>query len=117
MIHKQRRYRVRDVATPEELAELLVDHSWCLCNGFRLGGTLWLNDAFSESGAQEFAVIAEASGVQVESLTVSWMNRSDVESQAIHWLEVADRVAADDRFFRVTEFRVDHPAGTCGFCA
>jgi len=83
MMNKNRRWRITDVATLEELAEKLIHHSWCLCTGFRvivggLGGRdelLALNDAFSEDGAQEFAILRN--GVQVESLTASWYPNTD----------------------------------------
>lgn len=74
MIHLQRRYNVRDVSTPEELADELDGTTWCLCTGFRLEGFLFLNDSFSEDSAQEYAVIEF--GRQVESITFSWCDRS-----------------------------------------
>ena len=49
---------------------------WVLCNGIRWEGLLILNDATSEDAIQEYAVIDEKSGAQVESLTVSWMKAS-----------------------------------------
>jgi hypothetical protein len=47
-----------------------MDYTMTLCTGFRLGDTLWLNDSFSEDGAQEYAVLRN--GRQIESITVSW---------------------------------------------
>lgn len=79
MIHKARRYNVADETSLDDLVAKLTRNSWCLCNGFRIGGLLILNDAFSEDGAQEFAVIRESDGAQLESLTVSWM-----EPPALH---------------------------------
>jgi hypothetical protein len=70
MIHTNRHYSVATVETPEELHRWLADHTMTLCTGFRLGETLWLNDSFSENGAQEYAVIRN--GRQIESITVSW---------------------------------------------
>lgn len=85
MIHKTRRWKITDVVSVGELAEKLIHHSWCLCTGFRvvIGGSdgmprtelLALNDAFSEDGAQEFAILRN--GVQVESLTVGWYPNAD----------------------------------------
>lgn len=74
MIHTRRRYSISDAASAEELARDLAEMSWTLCTGFRLGPWLLLNDAFSEDGAQEYAVIREETLEQVESITVSWMN-------------------------------------------
>jgi hypothetical protein len=71
MMHKNRRFSISDV--PEaELANKLVNYSWTLCTGFRCKGFLFLNDATSEDGAQEYAVIREGDSVQVESITFSW---------------------------------------------
>lgn len=72
MIHKNRVWCVEEVQSAEELAQKLVGHIWTLCTGFRYSGYLFLNDSFSESGAQEYGVIDERTGRQVESITVSW---------------------------------------------
>lgn len=70
MVHKDRVFTVAEVATAEELTEKLTKFSWCLCNGFKLGEVLYLNDSFSEDGAQEFAVVWN--GLQIESVTFGW---------------------------------------------
>ena len=72
MIHDKRRFQIKTCESQEELIEQLTQHSWTLCTGFRFDGFLWLNDAFSEDGAQEYAVILEKKMMQVESITVSW---------------------------------------------
>lgn len=74
MIHSNRRFTVASAESPEDLAEKLTERSWCLCQGFRIGGLLFLNDSFDENGAAEFAVVDEGRGLQVESITFSWMN-------------------------------------------
>lgn len=71
MIHKKRGYSIYECSTVEELAEKLTYHTWCACNGFRLGNLIFLNDSFSADSAQEYAVIRD--GRQIESLTVSWI--------------------------------------------
>ena len=71
MMHKSRTYFIRKCQSFNELAELLFNHSWCLCSGFQVGNYLFLNDATSEDGAQEYGVILD--GFQIESLTVSWV--------------------------------------------
>ena len=73
MIHHRRAFTITDVDTVEELAQKLSHHTWCGCNGFRLGALLFLNDAFSADGAQEYAVWHEPRAVQIESVTASWM--------------------------------------------
>src|SRR6478609_5193448 len=71
MLHN-RVWVVVEVATPEELAEKLTQNSWCLCNGFRYKDTCWLNDSTSEDSIQEYGIIREHDGRQLESITVSW---------------------------------------------
>lgn len=77
MFHSKRHWSVAPVASPEELAYKLTEQSWTLCTGFELCGWIFLNDATSEDGAQEYGVIERRDGklVQVESVTFSWMDR------------------------------------------
>jgi len=77
MMHKIRRFQVGDVGSAEDLAEKLVEHTWCSCNGFRLGGYLFLNDSTSADGAQEYAVVREDGMIQIESVTFGWMKRPE----------------------------------------
>lgn len=71
MMH-QRRWMVTDVATPEELAAQLAHGNWTLCTGFRCNGFVWINDSFTEDSIQEYGVVRECDGVQIESVTVDW---------------------------------------------
>jgi len=80
MLHQERTWCVRTVASPEELAALLADKTWSCCTGFEIGGYLFLNDATCADGAQEYAIVKKPVGpgapyVQIESLTASWMSR------------------------------------------
>jgi hypothetical protein len=63
--------RVKNVG---ELAEKLTEHTWTLCQGFELLGYLFLNDALSEDGAQEYGIVKKDSErfFQVESVTFDW---------------------------------------------
>ncbi len=70
MIHKTRMFSVKKVESTEELAHMLTERTWCLCNGFQLGDLYFLNDSFSEDGAQEYAVFKD--GHQIESITFGW---------------------------------------------
>jgi len=72
MLHTRRIWTVANVPSEEDLAAKLVDHIWCTCNGFRFRGYLFLNDATCPDGAQEYAIIKEITGLQVESITFSW---------------------------------------------
>ncbi len=91
MFHSKRRWCVAPVENAEVLAEKLTEHTWTLCTAFQLGGPacpcpsdrraagsyLFLNDATSEDGAQEYAVlkVAKAAYIQIESITFSWCTR------------------------------------------
>ena len=74
MMHKRRTWQVKDVGGPFDLAYMLTEQSWCCCQGFRQNGYLYLNDATSENGAQEYAVVRESDMRQVESITFSWID-------------------------------------------
>ena len=76
MFHRNRVWCVTAVASAEELAQKLTTVTWTCCTAFELGGYLWLNDATSPDGAQEWAVVKRVgpSGrpLQIESITFSW---------------------------------------------
>jgi hypothetical protein len=77
MMHTRRRWSIAEVGSAEELANLLTAHTWTLCAAFLVAGTpyVFLNDATSEDGAQEYGalkVTGEGRFVQVESITFSW---------------------------------------------
>jgi hypothetical protein len=78
MTHSKRRWTVGDVETPEELAHKLTQYTWTGCRAFRLvgSGLLFLNDSFSEDGAQEYGVVIESTRRQVESVTFGWMSEA-----------------------------------------
>lgn len=72
MFHKNRIWTLADIQTEEELADKLVNYTWCTCNGFRLRGYLFLNDSTGPDGAQEYVVVKEESGTCIESITFGW---------------------------------------------
>jgi len=83
MMHPERTFCIAQKESVEDLARDLYTSQWTLCTGFHCEDHLFLNDSFSEDGAQEYAVFRYAgdgdNGLwqQVESLTVSWMKSSD----------------------------------------
>ncbi len=90
MIHTRRVFHiVEEVHSIADLAENLTQHTWTLCTAFKLIAAsdaeplLFLNDSFSENGAQEYAVIR--AGQQVESITFSWCSRGEAYN-SIAWL-------------------------------
>lgn len=117
MMHANRTYAVAEVSTAEELAAKLTDCTWCGCNGFRFGSTLWLNDSTGPDGAQEYAVAREESpGVyrQIESITVSWCDAAKVAEYARRYAGTDPGVAC----FGALAIRVEPSAGhRCYLCA
>ncbi len=85
MIHRNRIFQIVEGVTDiGSLAESLTQHTWTLCTAFKLVTSsdtpplFFLNDSFSENGAQEYAVIR--GGRQVESITFSWCSRAEAHN-------------------------------------
>ncbi len=80
MMHFNRVWSVREIGSAEELAEKLSSLTWCCCQAFSIGNYLWLNDATSEDGAQEYAVLKREGDrlIQIESFTMSWMDHNAI---------------------------------------
>jgi hypothetical protein len=88
MMHAKRQWCVVDAKNPEELARNLVDITWTLCTGFRIGAYYFLNDSTSEDGAQEYAVLRQMPDgrlLQIESIT---FGRCRAE-EALHYVKQA----------------------------
>ena len=90
MMHRNRIFQVvEEVHSISDLAEILTQHTWTLCTAFRLVAApdaeplLFLNDSFSENGAQEYTVIR--GGLEVNSITFSWCSRAEAYNH-IAWL-------------------------------
>lgn len=114
MMHDKRRFQIADVLSAEELVEKLVDHMWCCCQGFRLGGYLFLNDSTGPDGAQEYAIVRAVDRIQCESITFSWCDKEKA-------LEYVNDVLAgkfSEPYGRVRN-GIETPAnhGRCGACA
>ena len=120
MFHDHRTWTVADIDSPRELAETLTQQTFVLCQGFRWQGLLLLNDSLCEDGAQEYGVVHEETGFQIDSLTVSWMT----PPRFLTCLEeIAKRPVAETAFGRVdVAIRIDahgHGSddGPCPLCA
>jgi hypothetical protein len=109
---------------------MLIHHSWCLCTGFRVivDGVeiLALNDAFSEDGAQEFAILRN--GEQAESLTISWYPSTDrngtpreydLRAGEVDLLHDLCGIARGEikTGFQNMKPMLPHPDGSCPLCA
>ena len=120
MFHDKRVWSVSSVGSAKELAKKLTSVTWSCRNGFELGGYLWLNDAMSPDGAQEYAVLKRDGGngkpVQIESITFSWCD----EAKALAFIRSTLDGYDDDNQFRkevdpVLQSPADH--GRCAHCA
>jgi hypothetical protein len=123
MMHKDRRWSLSAAATPDELARLLTEHTWTLCSAFCVAGHenyLFVNDATSENGAQEYAVlkgrIGSAEFTQIESITFSWCTAQE----ALEYVRsaIAGRMD-DDCPIRHVRARIESAEThrTCHLCA
>lgn len=118
MLHRQRIWTIAPVNDAKTLAAQLTQHTWCCCNGFRLGKYRFVNDATCADGAQEYAVLKPQGShfVQIESVTFSWMTLDQA-------LDLIRRVMAGeyDRecYGKIHRRRLQTPVehGRCAHCA
>ena len=115
MMHETRIFVVANIPTAEELADTLVDHTWCPCNGFRLGGYLFLNDSTSPDGAQEYGVVREKDMIQVESITFGWMKLGDALDSIKRTL--AGEFQTEYAHCDGNKIETGEEHGRCGHCA
>lgn len=120
MLHHDRHWCVAPVESAEELARKLTEMTWCGCDGFELDGYLWLNDATSADGAQEYAVVKRAGPdgrmLQIESVTFGWCSYEQARAHIKRTLRGED----DGNDFAVpVSLRVQTPEehGRCHYCA
>lgn len=113
MIHKDRRHFVKRYASlaVASLKFTARGNTWTLCTGFAVGDLVFLNDAFSEDGAAEYAVFRDLGGnelLPVESFTLSWMERREF-IRACHELCIGPA--------KTETIERGHPRGSCRLCA
>ena len=120
MLHRDRRWVVQEAKSSEQLAADLTRTTWCGCNAFELDGYLFLNDATSPDGAQEYAAVKrdgpDGRMLQVESITFSWCSYDS----ALNLIRRAIAGDYDDaEFAHVVEPHIETPEehGRCHLCA
>jgi hypothetical protein len=125
MVHKTRVYQAL-LATVDEAVTQLHDGQFTLCCAFEVAAHDKLfyivNDAFSEDGAQEYAVLwalhdagnCRVEVVEVESITVSWVKSAE---RLLELFEEAMQGTA--RYGKPFMLSVSHPDahGRCHLCA
>lgn len=115
MVHTNRRHSVREFASIEAMVDgILRCATWTACTGFKASTLTLLNDSFTEDSAQEYAVARN--GRQIESLTVSWMDRARLMDLLLD-LDLRGATgwcAEHDMGPLVVK---PHQAGTCRHCA
>jgi len=96
------------------LAEKIRNIVWTPCTGFQIGNYLLLNDATSPDGAQEYAVIDKRTKTQVESLTISWMEISEIYDILI---EFANDTFSHSQMYLGEYYEPEkHGSGGCEHC-
>jgi hypothetical protein len=120
MFHHDRVWCVTAAASAEDLARKLTEITWTCCTAFELGGYLWLNDATSPDGGQEYSVLKRfgpgGRPLQVESITFSWCDHAT----ALEYIQRTLRGEDDENSFaREVEPHLQKPAehGRCHHCA
>ena len=120
MFHDDRVWCVTPVDSAEELARKLMETTWTCCTAFELGGYLWLNDAMSPDGAQEYAVLKRngpnGRTLQIESITFSWCD----QATALEYIRQTLRGEDDENeFAREVSPVLQSPSehGRCCHCA
>jgi hypothetical protein len=76
-VHR-RHWNVEDI-TLEEMADCIANSTFVLCQGFRCDGILWLHDSMVEGEIQEWAVVREKDGRQLESITTGWISEGGMD--------------------------------------
>jgi hypothetical protein len=120
MLHAKRVWSVSRVESAEDLARKLTTITWTCCTAFELGNYLWLNDATSPDGAQEFAVVKRVGPhgrpLQVESVTFSWCDEATGLEHILRTLRGEDD---DNDFAHEVSPSLQTPAehGRCCHCA
>ena len=118
MMHESRNWQVTVFeGTPSEFAHELSRITWTPCQGFKFGNLLYLNDATSPDGAQEYGVIRLSDNQQIESLTVSWMTPAEL-LKAVKGLSKSDYsgwqpFGPNDKLVNHLDYTANH---TCDHC-
>ena len=89
MMHTKRKWCVIEIESAEKLAAILTEEIFGCCNAFCVRGYpqyVWANDSTSSDRLQEYGVLkrnpnpldAHDKIMQVESITTSWCNTSEM---------------------------------------
>lgn len=118
-MHDTRVWCVTPVESAEELARKLTGMTWCCCTAFAIDLYIWLNDATSPDGAQEYAVLRkeeDGSLVQIESITFSWCSYDESLKYVRQTLRGEDdRNEWSRRVRPILQTAAEH--GRCSHCA
>lgn len=118
MWHRRRRWQVSLVDSAEELTDKLTRFTWTPCTGFQVRGSpyLFLNDATSPDGAQEWAIVLGEGEAfpQVESITFSWCQPFEAREYVAKAL--AGRYAYLYDLIDPKQVETPDPHGSCRHC-
>jgi len=118
MMHETRKWQVMEfMGSDSEFAHELSRITWTPCQGFKFGNLLYLNDATSPDGAQEYGVIRLSDNRQIESIAVSWMTPAEL-LKAVKELSKSDHagwppLGPNDKLVNHLDYTDNH---TCNHC-
>ncbi len=125
MMHKNRKFSVREIENIEVLARNLKTSNYTRCQGFRFKSTLpdgnmrswlFLNDSINANDGdhhQEWAVGEEHTKLQIESLTTTMMKPSNISN---FLSQLKDGKITAPMSQEPVPVKIDHPRGQCILC-
>lgn len=132
MFNRNRTWMIADAngLTADEFAEKLTEYIWTLCQGWRRGDVIYLNDSLSEDGASEWAIVlalnyrpayrgqccAALHGSQFESVTFGWMT-TKAAAALVREFDIPEKVCElADKHGYFIEARLHEPGEPCPAC-
>jgi hypothetical protein len=103
MLHKSRVWGEPVETDLDTFAKQVTTRDWTVCTAWKVGDYVFVNDASSGDGAQEYAVLIEdedGQWFQVESWTCSWMTPDRVRELYAKLPESDWRKPVQPRFAR-----------------
>jgi hypothetical protein len=99
MFEEKRIYKLTEVQTPTDeaikrenisaCAKMMASQTQTLCTGFKIGEYLFLNDATSEDGAHEYAVMKIKQEIDQPQTTLKVILCDKIESATMDWMGYA----------------------------
>lgn len=117
-------YQIKKLDSVDELVDKLINYTHVGCAGFRFNDVLYINVSISENGAQEYEVIeieketsGTYTGVQFESITVSWMSPEKLKKLALEYNSPTNRESYKKESWASACVVNKHTKEACYYCA